>query len=381
MASLLFDLDATSFRRWVWIFANLFRIRTVPVSPAGPLPGLHPPREIFCSGFEFLLSVGQACSAPHTSFALSNLFGLLKYAHLIAPDHSLVLDRAAENLDTRKKRVLSDDFGCGMALLVGRHCLGADYFLDFETALSQGLMSTQAPILKRPDFLALLPGADYALIEAKGSQQGASYVRRTQIPAGCKQVQAVRLYNNQGPTPSIKCRLVVGLAIGQEATPTKPSQVLLGDPSENEPYAYHLTTPFFEDIAVRVHFARTAALIGDYALQRNLLNPTATSSEPSEGRARSIDGRRYLGSEVRLRSKEQEAGFFIGLDSELRNGLMSTSEIRARAIESAKARLDSLPLQTTEEFRHIARRRDGAVIEAWIPREATSSLVDEGGPL
>ena len=362
MASLRATVAPEIFERYVNAIRNLFQVRTVQVSTQGRVVGLASlPRQISCSGVEFLLSVGQACSKPHVAQDFTNLFALVKYAGALAPGHKLALSGSASHMDTHKKRLLSDEFGCGMALLVARHCLDSDYVMDFETAVMHQFVSTSAPLSRRPDFLVRLQGGDFALIEAKGSQSGTSYVRTKQIPSGCEQVRRVALQ----PAASVKSRLVVGLAIARE---TRNSSIILGDPPQSEPYTYR----FNEDpknLSLRLHFARTGTLIGDLSLAHSLLGiPVGPSGAGLV--SREVDRRVHYGSELVVTDGSREAGVFIGLDGQLRSSLLDGDPGRRWAgIEQARDRLDMLPLQSSEPARQIVRRRDGTVALAWIPTE------------
>jgi hypothetical protein len=82
--------------------------------------------------------VGRACSRLERRDDPAKLFALLKYGTAMASGSDLRLLDEQEDLDSHKKKVLSDEVGSGMALLVAEQTYGRTRWLDFETAQRRG---------------------------------------------------------------------------------------------------------------------------------------------------------------------------------------------------------------------------------------------------
>ena len=110
------SVDRETGSRWLRAIQNLRRIYTVPVVATSAIPGLPtPPRAIAVAGERLLLDIGRAASRPEATDDPARLFGVFRYASSISGAHStLTLAADYHGLDTHKKKVLSDEFGCGI---------------------------------------------------------------------------------------------------------------------------------------------------------------------------------------------------------------------------------------------------------------------------
>lgn len=315
VTSLTASVDPDTFSRWNAALVNLQQGLSVPVAILPPVPShLAVPQPLPITGLELLLEIGVACARPSSLDDPARLFALFRYATSLsdtAPD--LTLNRDLQTLDRHKKGVLSDEFGCGMACLVGRKYGHVDAFLDVDDGVRQGWIRTAAPQSKRPDYIGLVRDSSNMLfvLEAKGSQGSGTYCRKIQIPAGCRQVAAVR---PQVPY-SVAARVVVATLLQRENQPT-PSTIFVGDPEENQPYDYEFRGELPELIE-RDHFARVAILIGAEGMTRALRDisarPNRGEIERSRpGARRVVQGVEYLGSELVFQDGSRTAGLFVG---------------------------------------------------------------------
>lgn len=313
VTSITATVDEDTFALWNAALANLGRDVSVAVDILPPAPpSLSIPAPLPLTGLELLLEVGIACARPTSLDDPSRLFALFRYATALSRfANVLSLNRDLARLDRHKKGVLSDEFGCGMACLIGRRYASVDYFLDIDDAVRQRWIRTPAPRSKRPDYLGVIRGSDsLVVLEAKGSQGSSTYCRRTQIPTGCRQVSAVR----PNPPYDVALRFVVSTLL-QRDDQSNASTVFIGDPEEVAPFDYAFEGDLLR-IAQRNHFARIAALIGAEGMARALGDREAKGVNVQRSRPaarRTIDGESYTGNELRFASAGQEAALFLGV--------------------------------------------------------------------
>lgn len=350
--SITLDVDAETFARWSAATSNLRRTIYLPVVAVGTLdPGLPPvPNGVNVTGADVLMDIGQACTRPERPEDPSALYAVLRYATALSQGTpGLTLDTATGWLDSHKKRVLSDEFGCGVALLVTSVIESRLRYADTETAILLQLLQTSQARSRCPDYFAIDPGNPTIayVIEAKGTQQGDTYCSGTQIPRGCQQVAAVQLVP---PGPQL-LRVVVGTALQIESRGTH-SKVFLGDPTEIEPEPYSFSRPLPQVIPL-VHYLRVARLIGDERYEAALirhhlvegrgarwLHSTAVrgasvaAERPWEGPRRRVGPHAYVGSQVVVNGPTETIGFFFGLREDVRDHLLEGDVLEAARLAS-----------------------------------------------
>lgn len=212
-------LPATAFANLSSALQNAGREFSVSLVPVGDCTALGPlPPAVQFTGLELLFAIGRACSRPDVLDDPSRLFALFKYCNVISLADEFRLKRDVESVDSHKKKVLSDEFGCGMSFIVGSQCFGANFFLDFSTAVQRGWVATTAPKSRRPDYVTKPSGVsgELTLLEAKGTQTSLQYSQQDQIPSGCNQLESVNLVDS---SYSIQKRAVVGIALQGEDEP------------------------------------------------------------------------------------------------------------------------------------------------------------------
>jgi len=307
------------------------------------------------TGERLLLEVGRACARPEILEDPGRLFAVLRYASAVSTRYRVfTIAEPFWRLDTHKKKVLSDEFGCGAAFLLAGELFGAATIIDLETAVVNGLIATLAPKSRRPDYVVRLPAGGLVILEAKGTQSGASYARDRQLTSACLQTAAVRV---SGPSaPQIDARVASALSLSFEHWGPY-TEAFVGDPEEARPEVYE----FREDaatVAQRSHYSRVAAFIGDRELAGRLSRAAEPLSAPALPMShRTLDGTSYLGTQLTFEAGGGRLRFFVGLDARLRQSLLESSfEATAAALPSRGAKLiyDRDILSTRE---HVPRDR------------------------
>lgn len=312
-------VDKATLKKWAGALAPLRRRFVVPLVPIGNVAGLPAlPTGIGFSGLKLLQDVGLATTRPNVLDDPARHFALLKYASSLSDVAKFALHRDAKKADAHKKKVASDEFGCGFAFLVARRVLNAKHFLDLRTAVDDGIVALPTAISKQPDYIA--SGHDRTrliALEAKGTQSGVSDSKR-QVTAGCKQVAACTIAD---ATYSFVARAAVGISLAREEQRVT-SVVHISDPPEDarDPLV------FSEDVAralIASHYARAAAFAGDDDLaialrQRGERRPDALLERATAG------NRKFVGSRLRLHTSDDNSAIelFLGLDAEVRGYLL-----------------------------------------------------------
>ena len=291
-----FSVDKGTFLRWRNIFSDLQRVYEVPLRAVGSLPALPslPPTLRF-SGLDLLLDAGLACTRPEMVDDPERFFAFFRYATKISTSHSnMKLTSEVSDMDTHKKKVLSDEFGCGFAFLAARRLLNTHMFLDTTTALRQGLVTTASPKSQQPDYIGWdVPGNTLVVLEAKGTQSR-GYCRK-QIAKGCNQIRSVSFRKSLSVI-----RIVVGVELKREDQRAETT-IFVGDPEEAEGLEYIFNVPPDEAIR-RTHYARVAALIGD----AEMLHQLGEYLPEDEGHLQELDSdqRTYVGSSFQFRHRD-----------------------------------------------------------------------------
>jgi hypothetical protein len=263
---------------------------------------------------------------------------------------------------------LSDEIGSGFALLVAGQTLGTTVFLDTADAIRRRLVRTQAPNSLVPDYIGFYgPNGETVILEAKGTQSR-WYSAQRQIPKGCEQVASVAL------TDGAPClRVVVGVELRKDVHPTDTT-VFFGDPEERHAYTYQFEgTP--RAAAVRQHYARIAALVGDWELLRHA-GERVPEGEPAPLVHRTVAGREVIGSTFEVWSGRSITGFFAGIDLLTRENVLHTLSSPVAVSQPAVPGVEPGHGGAREEGRllsHFSIARDGTVLELW----AEGDLVNE----
>jgi hypothetical protein len=331
-------VDRTTLRQWAAALTPLRRRYVVPVVSVGDVSGLPPiPGAIGFTGLKLLQEVGLATTRPNVLDDPARHFALLKYATSLADTDKFALHREAKHIDAHKKRVASDEFGCGFAFLFARRVLEVKHFLDLRTAVNDGLVQLPTALSKQPDYIA--SGRDrtkLVALEAKGTQSGAGDSRR-QVLSGCKQVAACAVAY---PSYSIVSRVAIGVSLNREEQRVSTTVHVSDPPPEPAP-----TLTFSEDIKtalVESHYSRAALLAGDDDLavalrRRGERRPDASLEAETAG------NRKFRGSRLILHTTDSRSSIelFVGVDDEVRRALME------RDIDSALALADSTEAEVT----------------------------------
>ena len=328
--SIAISLDKATFESWQTAFENLLVPRVVSVIPVGDFEiASELPTEVRFTGIRLLLQIGRACSRPEIMEDPSRLFALLKYATALSPGtpvlsgggiRDLSLAFEIETLDSHKKAVLSDEFGCGMAFEISGQALGTHFYLDVETALREKWIQTSSTRNQRPDYFALtLSGpVPWVVLEAKGSQSGNGYSSRRQIPKGCQQLSRVALVNTGAAEP---IRVVVATSLSRHGS-RHPTRVFVGDPEPNFPEPYVFSKDAVETV-VRSHYRRISVLTGDTRLANSLMGVKARPAGDEDSLIlEKIGGRKFAGSRVTFNNAESSIESFVGLDISIREALL-----------------------------------------------------------
>jgi len=293
---------------------NCDRSFDIPLVDQGPVPVPNLPAQIKVNGVSLLLDIGVACVSPHHS-GMHSLFSLLKYPGMISAQPDFRFRSSTAQIDTHKKKVVSDEFGCGMAFSVARQVFGKTDFLDFQTATNVGLVTTNAPQSRQPDYLAwgtALPN-EIMLLEAKGTQTSLAY-GISQISNACDQLQAASVIAN-GYTQT---RFAVATALMREGT-VDPSTIYVGDPDARTPYKYAIQGDAKQAIQ-NSHYSRISDFIGDYELSRRF--DVQTSAGGKERVHRVVLGAETVGTTLRLGSVNRQVEIFVGITSSIRSELL-----------------------------------------------------------
>ncbi|MGH7319115.1 MAG: hypothetical protein ACRELA_05755 [Candidatus Rokuibacteriota bacterium] len=373
---ILIRVDSQTFQRCRLNFASLQRSFAVPVAVVGAPLGLPPiPGWVGVSGQRFLLEVGKACWRPDVLDDPGRLFALFKYATAISGRRAVFsLSDSIGDLDTHKKKVLSDELGCGMSFVIASIVYGVSRFLDFENARRLGLVTTSAPRSKQPDYLGDLDDGSLIVLEAKGTLGARTYCRSRQIASGCAQVASVTIPSQR----TVRSRIVVGTAFRRESQ-TQGTQAYLGDPDPHEAYDYR----FLEDLSTlpsRLHYLRVAALTGDAVVASVLMNRDFAADERALIR-RSVAGQEFLGSQLLVEGGGYRLGVFVGLQEGYRHSLLDRNfrRLREQRIEGSGIDLlrdaptffpeeDSSFGEPVQQGETLALSEDGTAWVTWLER-------------
>jgi hypothetical protein len=369
ISSIQIDVDQQTFQSWSLAMANLAQSFTVPINVVTAISGVTVPSSISFTGVELLNEVGRAATRPDAIDDPDRLFALFRYGTKVAsqtPNFRLSTSRRIR--DIHKSSVLSDEVGAGFALLFASRILGASIFLDLADAVRRRRITTPAPKSLVPDYVGLYgPNNSIIILEAKGTQTRGRCLSK-QLPKGCTQVSSVSV-----PAGRATLRVVIGTELHRENQP-HDTIVFVGDPDERQAY------PFFEDttpeaVAVREHYQRVASLIGDIALLKRTEHPEAAEAETRLVR-RDVGNRVALGSTFELRSNEGTAGFFVGLDLEIREEILATlssptAERVPRVHPAAGKRRDKRFLS------NYAIASDGSVMDMWFSGDFAETIAAE----
>jgi hypothetical protein len=337
---------------------NCDRDFAFPVVDQGPvlLPGVGCP--VLISGLSLLLDIGLSCTTPHHD-GMQSLFSLLKYPSLISQANDFRFRTGTAQIDTHKKKVISDEFGCGAAFSIARNCFGKTHFLDFRTATEIGLVETAAPQSRQPDFLAWSPQSPNSImiLEAKGTQTSLGYCS-SQVADSCEQLAQANVVAD-GYTQT---RVGVGIALMREGA-AHQTTIYVGDPEASKSYSYTLKGDVPTAIR-RSHYLRVSLLIRDFELTGHLRADSPGYQARNE--LRRLGGKTFSGSSVSMVSPSSSMSLFVGLDSDIRTFLLLDS--------SPAVTLFPEPLYSAEAARNSNRlsivSRDGACLD--IQRSAAS---------
>ncbi len=294
---------------------NCNRTFTVPIMNQSPaqLPGLA--SDIQFNGLSLLLNVGLACTTPQHG-GLHSAFSLLKYPSLISSLADFRFTNGTAQIDTHKKKVVSDEFGSGAAFLVARTLFQKTQFLDFQTAVAIGLVQTNTTQSRQPDFLAWGPQNPNSimLLEAKGTQTSLNYAA-SQITDACDQLTHATVI----ATDYSQSRVAVAFALMRENS-SDATTIYVGDPDPEPKYEF-TTKDKLEEVIRRSHYLRVALFTRDSELATFL--ESKTEGAPSQLEVREIGRKRYFGSSFVMRSESSTVTVFAGLDAELRRALLA----------------------------------------------------------
>lgn len=298
-------------------FQNCDRDFAFPLVDQGPVlvPGLG--SQVLISGLSLLLDIGLSCTTPHHE-GMQSLFSLLKYPSLISQANDFRFRTSTAQIDTHKKKVISDEFGCGVAFSIARNCFGKTHFLDFHTAFEIGLVATTAPFSRQPDFLAWSPQSPNSimLLEAKGTQTSLGYCS-SQVADACDQLKQANVVAGG----YAQTRLGVGIALMREAA-TSQTTIYVGDPEVSKGYSYALKSDV-QTAILRSHYLRISLLIRDSDLTRHLWADSPARLARNE--VRRLAGKIFYGTSVSMVSLTSSMNLFVGLDSSVRETLLRES--------------------------------------------------------
>ncbi len=335
------------------MLSDLRRVYTVPLRVVNnaPMPASLPQNLQF-TGLELLLDVGLACTRPEMTDDPERLFALLRYGTKLSPANTnLRLKGSVAELDSHKKKVLSDEFGCGFAFLAARRLLNTSVFLDTTTARRQGLLTTTSTKSQQPDYIGMNHvGGELIVLEAKGTQTK-GYCRK-QVRAGCGQVTKVNFKGGVKAT-----RIAIGTELQREDHNSNTT-IFVGDPEEAEGNEYVFNV-LPQEAIVRSHYARIAALIGDADLLGRVAEYPA--GERSDLQKSTLRKRVYVGSGFQFRYRNSLVGLFVGIDNDFRRRAMETKQYKSILTEHAEFTDDAQPVGAE----HFTLRPDGTVLQLW----------------
>ncbi len=313
------EVDRNTYLNWVQAFGRLRLSSSVDLQLVGTIAGIPtPPPQVQFTGFELLEAIGLACTRPHVTDDPERLFALLKYCTKLArlaSNFRLVSD--VGQLDPHKKKVLSDEFGCGFAILTCGKWLGTRLYLDLHEAVTRGFVSTSASVSRQPDYLAMgVPGTSIVVLEAKGTQSH-GYCRRAQIPSGCRQVQTVMITG----APNV-ARIVIGTEVQRVDQPWQ-TVIYAGDPPPNEKnFDQYEFRGKVEEMIAKAHLSKMASLVGDTELLRHV-DPEARETWPEQSFVRKeFSGQSFVGSCLEVQHGLSVTGLFVGLNASFRENLL-----------------------------------------------------------
>ncbi len=361
LTALRLEVDSGTFARWSKALTGLSRSFSIPVELVGPIPGLStPPSSIQFSGLELLRWVGQACTRPHIHDDPERLFALLRYATRIrSKGGNPVLHEELRELDSHKKKVLSDELGCGFSFLVANRLLNARHFLDLKEAIGRYMVRTNAPKSRQPDYIAR-DGARTKLIvlEAKGTQS--RYYSRRQIQSGCGQVSTAKVAKLPKSTKILRVVIATGL---QREDQRYHSRILVGDPEERKSsFDYEFQMPA-ESLIERSNLARLSYLVGDIYLG-SLVDPLTQAREgtPVPLVRREIGDREFDGSILEVVYGNRRCGLFLGLDVDVRASIAKLLKL-PHFPDSPSVGMEFEGKARGESAHDVGR--DGLAIEVW----------------
>jgi len=310
------------------------------------VPGFSLPAALQFSGVDLLSAIGRACTRLEDATAPAALFPLLKYVESVAAGGSLALSDDIEFLDRHKKTVLSDEFGSGAALMVAERLLKTPQLLDVDTGIAMGVVATNAPRSRRPDFFGTTTESPrrVLVVEAKGTQSSEGYAVR-QVVDGCDQLRALDVAGSWTGIPVV--RVAIGLRLTR-ASQNGETSLFVSDPKRAKRPRHRLNVPDLGSIH-RVHYARIAALVGDYEELVRLFPERrrfVSGTVPEVRRFNELD---YLGSTLEIRGPQGLLRMFAGLQADVRRGAEPNAEPRMMP-ESPTASLspDGFLLELTE---------------------------------
>lgn len=243
----------------------------------------------------------------------------IKYPSLISSVTDFRFTNGTAQIDTHKKKVVSDEFGSGAAFLVARTLFQKTQFLDFQTAVAIGLVETGAPQSRQPDFCAWGPQSQNSimLLEAKGTQTSLNYAA-SQIIDACGQLTQATVT----ATGYSQSRVAVAVALMRENS-NDATTIYVGDPDPEPKYDFKPKDELGEIIR-RSHYLRVALFTRDSELATYLASKI--KGAPSQLEVREIRRKRYFGSSFVMRSESSTVTVFAGLDAEIRRALLGSGD-------------------------------------------------------
>ena len=306
---------------------NCDRMFVMPVMNQNPaqLAGLA--AQVQFNGLSLLLDIGLACTTPHHS-GLHGMFSILKYPSLISQLPAFRFRNGTAQIDIHKKKVISDEFGCGAAFMIARSMFQKTQFLDFQTAVAVGLVQTNAPQSRQPDYLAWGPQnpTSIMLLEAKGTQTSLNYAARQIVDACDQLLQATVIAPGY-----LQARVAVALALMREDSGNLTT-IYVGDPDPEPKYTLKLVGEVV-DIIRRSHYLRTALFTRDVELATHLKSGSVDGSDQTE--KREIQGNTYHGSSLVMMSESSTLTVFVGLESRIRRAVLHDDRKQLRPSNDA----------------------------------------------
>lgn len=316
---IVFTVDPLTAARFDEAWSHLGKQRKLLVECVDEVGGFSIPAEVTVSGLELLSAVGRACTHPDDASAPSALFALLRYAWAVADSEHLALADDIERLDSHRKAVLSDEFGCGVALLFAERFLATPLLMDVESGIDQGSLKTRHARSRRPDYFGKTCETTprVLILEAKGTQ-GPVRRGKKQVKSGCDQLRKVKLAGSWSGMPTV--RTVVATCL-RRASESQVSKTLVGDPSGSGQFEYHLQDGLERSIS-RAHYGRLATLTGDRELAARMRHTEAMVGLDLVRRR--FAQRDYLGTTMEVRGPEVTLRAFAGLAEDRRGQVLQS---------------------------------------------------------